>query len=98
MTADIARIKEMESILDECSETIASLRDEVDKMRSFRDSMTKLFDYYGSEEWYEDREGEIPEDVKAGVLSEDLVYDTITEERDASFDMIELGTDILKAI
>ena len=44
MTADIARIKEMESILDECSETIASLRDEVDKMRSFRDSMTKLFD------------------------------------------------------
>jgi len=56
MKADIARIKEMENILDECSETIAGLRSEVDKMRSLRDEMTRLFDRYGSPEGGDERE------------------------------------------
>ena len=34
--------------------------------------------------------------LKAGVLSEDLVYDEIVDARDASFRMLELATDILK--
>ena len=58
--------------------------------------MIELFKYYGSEAWYEDREGKVPEGVKAGVLSEDLVYDAITNVRDTSFHMLELATDILK--
>ena len=32
----------------------------------------------------------------AGVLSEDSVYDQITEVRDAAIQMLELATDILK--
>ena len=51
---------------------------------------------YGSEDWYADRDMELPEGVKAGVLSEDSVYDAITDLRDAAFQMLELGTDILK--
>ena len=39
----------------------------------------------------------LPEGFKAGVLSEDSVYDAIADLRDAAFDMLELGTDILKA-
>ena len=33
---------------------------------------------------------------KAGVLSEDLVYDSITELRDTAFTMLEMGTEILR--
>ena len=48
-------------------------------------------------QWWQERFGTaLPEDVKAGVLSEDLVYDAITDLRDAAFRMLELGTDILK--
>ena len=49
-----------------------------------------VFDYWRGED------GELPEGISAGVLSEDLVYDQITEVRDAAFRMLELAADILK--
>ena len=65
-------------------------------MKAAESHAKELFSYYGSEAWYEDREGELPKDVPAGVLSEDLVYDQITAVRDAAFRMLDLSTDILK--
>ena len=35
-------------------------------------------------------------DIKAGVLSEDLIYDEITDLRDAAIRMLALATDIMK--
>ena len=93
---DIKRIEEMEKSLDECTEAIRDLLAQLQRMNAIREKMISLFQYYGSEAWYTDREGELPTGVKAGVLSEDSVYDTITEARDAAFRMLELGTDILK--
>ncbi|MBQ7595338.1 MAG: DUF4298 domain-containing protein [Clostridia bacterium] len=93
---DITRVKKMEGYLLECSDATACLTEQIDRMEALGDHMTSLFAYYGSEAWYEDREGDLPDDVPAGVLSEDLVYDQITAIRDASFRMIELAADILK--
>ncbi len=93
---DIKRIKEMESRLDECTAATADLDAQLGRMEALRDDMISLFDYYGSSEWYEDREGEVPKDVAAGVLSEDLVYDQIMAARDAAFRMLDLASDILK--
>ena len=93
---DIDRIREMESSLNACTAATADLRAQLDRMEALREAMTRLFAYYGSEAWYEDREGELPPGTPAGVLSEDLVYDQITEIRDAAFQMLELATDILK--
>ena len=92
----IERIKQMEEYLDECTGTIEQMYEQLNRMEELREKMTALFQYYGSEEWYEDREGEIPQDLKAGVLSEDLVYDAIMDVREEAFRMLELGTDILK--
>ena len=97
MASDIARIREMESSFDACAEAVGALRAQLDRLKSLREGTAGLFAYYGSEEWYADREGELPEGVKAGVLSEDAVYDMITELRDTAFSMIEMGTDILKS-
>ena len=96
MGMDLSRISEMESYLDECTAATRDLTAQLTRMDALRDDMTRLFRYYGSEAWYADREGELPEGIKAGVLSEDLVYDTITAIRDAAFQMLELATDLLK--
>ena len=96
MAADIQRIREMEKRLDACAAAVAGLQAQLDRMDALRGDMIALFRYYGSEEWYQDREADLPEDVKAGVLSEDLVYDAITDVRDAAFHMLELAADVLK--
>ena len=93
---DLQRIGEMEKILNDCTAATAGLETQLDRMEQLKDPMTRLFTYYGSEQWYEDREGELPEGTPAGVLSEDAVYDEITAIRDAAFRMLELSTDILK--
>ena len=92
----IDRIAKMESYLNECAEATKDLSTSIDRMEKLKGRMTELFDYYGSEDWYKDREADLPEYVAAGVLSEDLVYDEITDIRDAAFQMLELATDILK--
>ena len=93
---DIRRINEMEAILDECRMALNDLEQSLDSLDEVKEKMGRLFAYYGSAEWYEDRELELPPEVKAGVLSEDLIYDEITDARDASLRMLELATDILK--
>ena len=93
---DVKRIEEMEDILNECKEALELLHGSLDRVEALQDDMGQLFAYYGSEVWFEDRELELPPDTRAGVLSEDLVYDAITDARDAAFRMLELGTDILK--
>ena len=96
MAADIDRIKTMESYLNECTEAVSGLSGKLDQMDAVREHMISLFDYYGSEDWFSDRESELPEGIPAGVLTEDSVYDTISEVRDTAIRMLELATDILK--
>ena len=79
----IARIEEMEKHLDEASKAIRELSDALTKYEWARDAYYKLQEYYDSELWLRDFEadeaGELPKDLKRGVLSEDAVFDLITE-------------------
>lgn len=93
---NIDRVKKMEGILDECRDATEALDAQLDRMDALRPEMMELFRYCGSEDWYQDREGELPNGMKAGVLSEDLAYDEMTAIRDAAFHMLDLATDILK--
>ena len=93
---NIDRITEMEEYLNECTAATEDLTAQLERMEALRERMIRLFSYYGSEAWYEDRDCELPRDVPAGVLSEDLVYDQITAVRDAAFRMLDLAADILK--
>ena len=96
MSSQLDRITEMENALDECVLAAQALDGELERMDALRNKMIILFSYYGSEQWYQDRETPLPATVKAGVLSEDSVYDLIAQVRDAAFHMLELSTDILK--
>ena len=96
MEKNIARVKENEARLDEIKETISRLDEVLNELDETREKMIALFNYYGSAEWHEDRDLDLPADIKAGVLSEDSVYDAISDLRDEAFRMIETATDILK--
>lgn len=96
MKKNLKRIEEMESYLEEVTKLNGELALKLQEVNEAREDMMKLFEYYGSEEWYEDRDLDLPEGTKAGVLSEDLVYDQITTLRDNAFEMLETATDILK--
>lgn len=93
---DVKRINEMEAALNECRAALDDLEKSLDGLDVVKEKMGALFAYYGSAEWYDDREMELPPDVKAGVLSEDLIYDEIMDARDVSFRMLELAADMLK--
>ena len=95
-TKELDRISSMETYLNETTALTAKLQEQLDAMKAAESHAKALFQYYGSEDWHADRDLTLPEGFKAGVLSEDSVYDAITDLRDAAFDMLELGTDILK--
>jgi len=79
----IDRIKEMESYLDEVTEAVKGLSDALTDYLAVREKYYKLEEYYESEKWMEDFEadeaGKIPKRIKRGVLSEDTLFDLITE-------------------
>ena len=95
-TPELERIVQMESNLDEVAALTSKLQAQLDAIKTAEFHAKELFQYYGSEDWHADRDLTLPAGFKAGVLSEDSVYDAITDLRDAAFDMLELGTDILK--
>ena len=90
------RIREMEDAMRECMAAFGEMSRQLDRMEALRERMIRLFGYYGSADWFDDREAELPPDLAAGILSEDMGYDLITEARDTAFRMLEQGTDILK--
>lgn len=57
----------------------------LERWKALEPEFKKLTDYYGSEDWLKDYEasnrGEIPEGMPHGVLSQDLIYNAMNEER-----------------
>lgn len=77
--ARIERIIRMERNLDEALEGIRRLPDGAD----IRRQIEELSAYYGSAEWFADLDadgaGELPAELKRGVLSQDAIYDLLME-------------------
>ena len=79
----IERITYMEQILDEATEAVSSLSEALEKYSAIQDKLQELAAYYSSKQWRQDFDddsaGKIPSDLKRGVLSEDAVYNLLTE-------------------
>lgn len=80
------RIAKMEMYLDDSCVAIEALSDALREYEEIQDKYFELVKYYSSQEWMADFEadeaGLIPAELKRGVLSEDAVYDLITDHRD----------------
>ena len=92
----IERIRDMESCLDASEKAIRELSEALSAYEEAQLQYRKLSDYYGSGLWRQDFEddeaGKLPKDLKRGVLSEDAVYDLITEKREVMVRMLKLIT------
>ena len=98
----IERIRQMEALLDECSAAVSDFGAALEKYRAAQAKIAALSKYYGSRSWHADRRaderGLLPEDLRRGVLSEDLVYDVITGNRDNALDMLDDAAAILRRL
>ncbi len=79
----IERIKYFESIYDEVSQSIESLKNNLDQYEESLSKLKELKDYYNSSKYMEDytldEKGMIPKDLKRGILSEDGIDDLLIE-------------------
>ena len=83
ITERIRRIIEMENRCDRISRVLRAAEVRPDHLDSIRDDIRALSEYYEGSLWREDFEadeaGLLPPDLKRGVLSEDAVYDLLSE-------------------
>ena len=81
----IERIRHMEQILGTVSKAVQNLSDAFDSYAAIQPQLEELIRYYESPQWLADYDaacaGLIPSDLKRGVLSEDAVYDLLTEHQ-----------------
>ena len=79
--ARIERISKMEDRLDEATRVLGKLNEVVGEFEDFKDELEVLKDYMESGEWKEDYEadeaGQLPSDLKRGILSEDGLYNLL---------------------
>ncbi|MCR5235585.1 MAG: DUF4298 domain-containing protein, partial [Lachnospiraceae bacterium] len=78
----VKRITEMEASMERVNKAVTIIREQMDRLGSLSSDIEKLQDYYENE-WREDFEaderGELPKDLKRGVLSEDALFDLLEE-------------------
>jgi hypothetical protein len=64
---------------------VTKLSEALEAYRSVQDELSILNSYYGSDEWKQDfaddEAGRLPKDLKRGVLSEDGVWDVLSENQ-----------------
>ena len=79
----LERIAKMEEILNRARSAADALEEALDRYEEVKKALEKLESYYTGGKWrkdYEDQEkGLIPKDIPCGVLSEDAVYDLLTD-------------------
>lgn len=80
------RVTKMEQYLDASADALNKLEAALETYEAAEEKYYALEQYYGSVLWMndyeEDEAGKLPADLKRGVLSEDTVYDLITQHRD----------------
>ena len=79
----IERIERMEALFDKSAEVVSRLQQALDDFAALQPAIAELEAYYTSPQWRADFEadeaGQLPKGLKRGVLSEDGVYDLLTD-------------------
>ena len=95
----IDRITNMEAKMDSASSAIRQLEEAIKAYSAEMGNITELASYLTSTDWIDDFEadeaGELPKDLKRGVLSEDAIYDMLQDNHQLEIDIAELLTAIV---
>lgn len=94
MTRQIERIKLMEQHLDHASQAVMQLSAALDDFAAAQEAISELSAYYGSKDWKQDfaddEQGLLPNDLKRGVLSEDGIWNVLSDCNELHTRMQEL--------
>ena len=86
MGKDFKHISEMEKMFDKVLQTQSAFEKAIEEYRDLQPVVRKLEAYYSSKQWKDDyamdERGEIPTDVKRGVLSEDGIYNMLERNKE----------------
>lgn len=86
MQNQIERIREMELRMERVAKTVEELMTALSHFKALDDDLEVLDQYYGSDEWKQDlaadEAGRLPRDLKRGVLSEDGLWNLLSEARE----------------
>lgn len=81
----ITRVKQMEQYMDEIQEVLRNRPEYIKENKVIKEKIQELEYYQASGQWlldYEcDERGELPVDLKRGVLSEDTLYNLLCDVR-----------------
>ena len=84
----------MEQHLDRASQAVIRLSAALDDYAEAQEAIRELSAYYGSNDWKQDyaddEQGLLPNDLKRGVLSEDAIWNLLEDSRNLNFRMQEL--------
>ena len=91
----IERIKTMEQHLDRASQAVMRLSAALDDYADAQEALRELDAYYKSDEWKQDfaddEAGLLPTDLKRGVLSEDAIWNVLTDNSDIHLRIKEMA-------
>ena len=100
MMEQVERIRQMELRLDRASSAVMELSASLEKYNEAQDDIAQLSAYYSSDEWKQDfaadEAGELPPSLRRGVLSEDAVWNLLTDNKELTVRLLETVTAILR--
>ena len=87
----LERVKRMQGKLTQAQKTLDNFENYLEKFESEQTNIHSLIDYYGQDEWHQDRQ--IFNDP---VLGEDSVNDLLIDNHQLTIKMLEIATKIIK--
>ena len=96
----IERIQHFEILLDRVAPILGNLEEALDAFDGIQEDVKELAVYYEDDDWREDFEadeaGKLPADLKRGVLSEDGIYDVLSDHYALTVRLLDTVSTILK--
>lgn len=92
----LKRVEQMELNMNEMAAYLKKMEQLIDEFHKSHEQFVAFRDYYGSNDWHNDRELPLDNTIKCGVLSEDLPYNAIINYREVAISMLEVATKMLK--
>lgn len=93
-------ISKMEDILNGHQHKVDEIFENLNYIENHKEEYKSLIEYYYSEQRNQDLKDEennlIPKTLNRGVLSEDAIYNLMTDYYDLSLKMLEVAAEILK--
>ena len=88
----IERIRQMEQKLNRASRAVQQLTAALDEYDAAQDAIQQLTEYYGSDDWRRDfaadEAGLLPQGLKRGVLSEDGIWNLLSDLKELQTRML----------